>query len=104
MVLDLRQIAWMRLQWKRFRNLLWGGTGAVWLLCCSGILLVDEGQFLVRMALLIMLAVSTVLGVWFLWTARREIKTLERMAIEVRAEAIRNAKAHSGHSLDQRSS
>ena len=93
MVLDLRQISWMRLQWKRFRNLLWGGTGAVWLLCCSGILLVDEKLFVVRIALLIMLAVSTGLGAWLFWAARREIKLLERKAIEARAEALRKAKS-----------
>ena len=35
---DLRQITWMRSQWKRFRNLIWGATGAIWLICSSGIL------------------------------------------------------------------
>ena len=83
--LDLHQIAWMRLQWKRFRRLLWGATGGVWVLCGSGILLAGEEDFLVRIALLAMLITSTGLSLYLFWSARRETKELERKAIEIRA-------------------
>lgn len=82
---DLRQITWMSSQWKRFRRLIWGATGAVWLLCSSGILLLGEEDFLVRMALLAMFALSTFAAIYLLLVARRESKKLERLAIETRA-------------------
>lgn len=82
---DLRQITWMSSQWKRFRRLIWGATSAVWLLCSSGILLLGEEDFLVRMALLAMFALSTFAAIYLLLVARRESKKLERLAIETRA-------------------
>ena len=85
---DLRQIAWMRLQWKRFRRLLLGATGAVWVLCSSGILLAGEEEFLVRIALLAMLVTATGLSLRYFWSAHREIKELERKTIEIRAALI----------------
>jgi len=78
----------MSSQWKRFRRLIWGATGAtgaVWLLCSSGILLLGEENFLVRMALLAMFALSTFAAIYLLLVARRESKKLERLAIETRA-------------------
>jgi len=92
-MVDLRQIAWMRLQWKRFRRLLWGALGAVWLVCCSGILLAGEEQLLVRAALLVMLVASTVCSVVLFLIARRETKALERQALEIRAEMTRERQA-----------
>ena len=85
MVTDLRQIAWMQQQWKRFRRLVWGSAGAVWMLCGSGILLLAEEAFIVRMALLLMLIVSVALTVYLLVAARRERKRLDRLTIEMRA-------------------
>ena len=92
-MVDLRQIAWMRLQWKRFRHLLWGATGAVWLVCCSGIILAEEDQLLVRAALLLMLVASTVCSIRLLFTIRRETKALERRAIELRVALMREKQA-----------
>lgn len=88
-MVDLRQLAWMRLQWKRFRRLLWGATGAVWLVCCSGILLAGEDQLLVRAALLLMLVASTACSIRLLLTIRRETKALDRRAIEIRTALVR---------------
>jgi len=98
-MVDLRQIAWMRLQWKHFRRLLWGATGAVWLVCGSGILLTGEDQLLVRAALLLMFAASTACSIRLLLTVRRETKALERRAIEIRAALVREkqAKTHPPH-------
>ena len=84
-VTDLRQINWMSGQWKRFRRLVWGATGAVWLLCSSGILLLGEEDFLVRMALLAMFLLSTPAAAYLIIVSRRESKTLDRLAIEMRA-------------------
>ena len=92
-MVDLRQIAWMRLQWKRFRRLLWGATGAIWLVCCGGVLLAGDDQLLVRAALLLMLVASTACSIRLLLTARRETKALERRAIEMRAALVQEKKA-----------
>jgi hypothetical protein len=75
----------MRLQWKRFRRLLWGCTGAAWLLCCAGLVLVEEEFLLVRLGLLVMLVVVTLLSLYLFLVARREVKALDRQAIEIRA-------------------
>ena len=85
MDIELRQISWMQQQWKRFRRLIWGSAGAMWVLCGSGILLLSEEAFIVRMALLVMLIVSVVLTIYLLVAARRERKRLDRLMIEMRA-------------------
>ncbi len=82
---DLRQIYWMRSQWKRFRRILWGCTGAAWLVCCAGIILLGEEQFLLLLALVFMFMVVSGLLVYLLIVVRRELKMLERDAIELRA-------------------
>lgn len=92
---DLRQIAWMRQQWRRFRQLLWGATGAVWLLCCSGILLASEEQLLIRLALLLMLLLSSIYAIRLWLGARGEIKELERQAIELRVAMNEQKKGQS---------
>jgi hypothetical protein len=92
---DLRQIAWMRQQWRRFRQLLWGATGAVWLLCCTGIILANEEQLLVRLALLLMLLLSSIYAIRLWLDARREIKGLERQAIELRVAMNEQKKGQS---------
>ena len=84
-MLELRQLAWMLLQWKRFKRMVWGATGTVWILCCSGVLLLPEEDFIVRIALLVMLVLCTIVSVYLLLVVRREVKELNRLTIETRA-------------------
>lgn len=84
MILELHQLSWLRSQWRRFRSLLLLAVSAVWLLCSAGILLTGEGEFLVTMALLAMLLVSTVVAGWLLWVIRRELRALDQQALEAR--------------------
>ena len=97
-MLQLRDIAWMRLQWKRFKQLLGGATVMVWLLCSSGILYFSPAGtetedelpwFWIRIALLVCLILSTVVGAWLFFSARREIKKLEALGTEMRLEEAR---------------
>lgn len=85
MATDLRQIYWMRSQWKRFRRILWGSSGAAWLVCCAGIIFLGEEQFLLLLALVFMLFVVTGLLIYLLVVVHRELKVLEREAIQLRA-------------------
>ena len=82
---DLRQITWMRGQWKRFRRILWGCSGAAWLLCCAGIIIVGQEQFLIMVALAFMFLVVTGVFIYLFFVSRRESKDLERKAIAIRA-------------------
>lgn len=90
--MDLRDLAWMRAQWKRFRRVLSGATGVVWLMCCTGIILMggeEETQwFWARMALLFMLASSTAVSVWLFFTAWREMRRLHDLAASIRIEQM----------------
>ena len=92
---DLKDILWMRLQWKRFRRMLGGALGLVWLLCCSGIVFIgaedDNEWFAARMALLAMLVASSGVTVWLFIVAQRELRSLRVMADTLRLEAA-NAK------------
>ena len=83
-MLDLRQLTWMVQQWRRFRRLVLAATGAIWVLCCSGVLLLPEEDFIPRIALLAMLILCTGVGIYLTVVARREIKQLERLIIESR--------------------
>ena len=103
-MLHLRDIAWMRLQWKRFKRLLGGATGLVWLLFSSGVLFLPEEEdgetwFWARISLLVCLVLSTIVSVWLFFAARREIKRLEGVSADMRieqAEALRARKAGRG--------
>ena len=75
----------MLFQWKRFRRLVWLATGAIWVVCCSGLLLLTLEDLIVRLSLLVMLALCTVTAIFLLVVARRERKRLDRLAIELRA-------------------
>ncbi len=44
------------------------------------------------MALLCMLIASSVVSIWLFFAARRELKDLDRMAVEMRAEEAQTAK------------
>ena len=76
------------MQWKRFRHLLGGATGIVWLLCCSGIIFIggeeDTSWFLSRMSLVVMLVASSGVSLWLFIVAWRELRSLEAMAMELR--------------------
>ena len=88
---DLRQITWMRAQWKRFRRILWGCSGAAWLFCCAGILFVGQKQLPILIALAFMFLIVTGVFIYFFYVSRRESKNLERQAIAIRtALAERN--------------
>lgn len=68
-MLELHDIAWMRLQWKSFKRLLGGATGMVWLLFSSGVPFLpeeEEGEtsFWLRISLLVYLFISTVISLW----------------------------------------
>ena len=82
----LRQIIWMCGQWKRFRRTLLGCSGAAWLLCCAGIILVGEDRFQVLIALVFLFFVVTAVFIYLMFLARREGKNLERKALAIRAE------------------
>ena len=73
---DLRQIHWMRTQWKRFRRILWGCTVAAWMLCCAGIILVGAEQLLILVALVFLFFVVTGVFIYLLFISRRETKKL----------------------------
>jgi hypothetical protein len=84
----------MRHQWRRFRRLLSGALGVVWLLCTSGILYLPTEEdptqwYYARMALLAMLAASTLVTLWLWARATREIRHLSQRATEARLEAAR---------------
>ena len=75
-------------QWKRFRRLLSGATGIVWLLCCSGIVFIGGDDvtewFVTRMAFVVMLVASTAVSIWLFIVACRELGRLEGEAKEMR--------------------
>lgn len=91
-MIELRDITWMIVQWKRFRRVLGGATGVVWLMCCSGIILLGGDEelqwFHARMALLLMLVVSTAVSLWLFVAAWREMRRLDALAAEVRIEEV----------------
>ena len=92
-MVDLRDVAWMRVQWRIFRRILLGATGVVWLLCSSGIVLLRDDEqyqwFYVRMALLVMLAASTVVSLWLFVVAWRELRHLKHVGTEIQLEQLR---------------
>lgn len=81
---DLRRIAWLRSQWRIYCRLLWGTMGAVWLVGSAGVVLVPNERIAVRVALGIMLLVSTAYGCRLFLQAMRESRRLERLATEAR--------------------
>jgi len=90
--MELRDIAWMRVQWKRFQRVLGGATGVVWLMCCSGIILMGNQEevqwFWARMSLLFMLASSTAVSLWLFYTAWREMRRLKALAADLRVAQL----------------
>ena len=83
---ELRHITWMCGQWKRFRRTLLGCSGAAWLLCCAGIILIGHDRFPVLIALVFLFFVVTAFFIYLMFVARREGKNLERKAIAIHAE------------------
>ena len=87
-MLELRHLTWMLLQWRRFRRLVVGATGAIWVICCSGILLLTDVDLVIRLALLAMLVLCTIVCLYLVIVARREIKRLQRQASELRSQEL----------------
>lgn len=106
-MVDLRDVAWMRVQWKVFRRILFGATGFVWLLCSSGIILLKDDEqfqwFYARMSLLLMLVVSTGVSLWLFAVAWRELRHLKKMATELQLEQLRAAQEKQEASRRRRS-
>jgi hypothetical protein len=101
MTVELHQLNWLRAQWRRFRSLLLVAVSAVWLLCSAGILWIlraGKDEFLVPMALLAMLLVSTGLAGRLLWVIRRELRALEQQALEARATEADGKATEAGRS------
>lgn len=96
MSIDPRQIVWMRSQWKRFRLILCICTGIAWLVCCAGIILLGREDLPILLSMIFMLLVVTGLFIYLLWMTRRELKSLDRQAIELRAQALRAEGAKTG--------
>ena len=92
-MVDLRDVAWMRVQWRVFRRILLGATAVVWLLCSSGIVLLRDDEqfqwFYVRMALLAMLVASTLVSLWLFGAAWRELRHLKQVGTEIRLAQLR---------------
>ena len=63
-----------------------GCSGAAWLLCCAGIILIGHDRFPVLVALVFLFFVVTAVFINLMFVARREGKNLERKAIAIRAE------------------
>ena len=84
MSVNLRQIPWMRAQWKRFRRILWGCSGAAWLFCCAGIIFVGQKQLPVLIALAFMVLIVTGVFIYLFYVSRRDSKNIERQAIAIR--------------------
>ena len=78
----------MQQQWRRFRRLVLGATGAIWVLCCSGVLLLPPEDLIPRIALLLMLLSCTGVSIYLMFVTRREIKDLGRQVIEARAQEL----------------
>ena len=88
---DLQDIAWMISQWKRFRRLLGGATGVVWLLCCCGVIFIGGGEegdvsewFVTRIAFVVMFIASTGVSSWLFIAAFKELRRLDGEAVEMR--------------------
>ena len=94
--MELRHLTWMQQQWRRFRRLVLATTGAIWVLCCSGVLILSEEDLIPRIALLLMLLVCTGVAIYLVLVARREIKDLGRQTIETRAKQLSDETGKTG--------
>ncbi len=86
----------MRSQWKRFRHILCMCTGIAWLVCCAGIVLLGHEDLPILLSMIFMLLIVTGLFLYLFWMTRRELKSLDRQAIELRAQAVRAEGARAG--------
>jgi hypothetical protein len=105
---ELRDIIWMRQQWRSFRRLLIGAISAVWVMCTSGLLILRaadpeaEQWFYARLALLTMLGASTLVTVWLFAKANLEISQLGRDATDLRFAQIRKDREEKGQQRPRR--
>ena len=76
----------MRQQWRRYQRLIGIGTIGLWIVCSSGILLLDDEDFIVRMALLAMFVLCTPLSLYLYLSTRKETRRLDREATQLRLQ------------------
>ena len=86
----------MRQQWRRYQRLVGIGTIGLWMVCSTGILLLDDQDFIVRMALLAMFVLCTPLSLYLYWASRKETRNLDREATEMRLQEQTNSVTESG--------
>ncbi len=86
----------MRQQWRRYQKLIGIGTIGLWTVCSSGILLLNDEDFIVRMALLAMFVLCTPLSLYLYLTTRKETRNLDREAAEMRLQEQINSDTRSG--------
>ena len=82
-MVNLRQIAWIRREWKRFLTTLFVATFGVWVFCCLGIVVVGAEYPMVRLALFFMLLASTGAWAYFSVSSWRELRQLKRLATDL---------------------
>ena len=63
----------------------------MWIVCSTGILLLDDEDFIVRMALLVMFVLCTPLSLYLYWSTRKETRNLDREAQEMRLQEHANS-------------
>ena len=68
----------------------------MWTVCSSGILLLNDEDFIVRMALLAMFVLCTPLSLYLYLTTRKETRNLDREAAEMRLQEQINSDTRSG--------
>ena len=67
----------------------------MWIVCSSGILLLDDEDFIVRMALLGMFVLCTPLSLYLYLSTRKKTRSLDREAAEMRLQEQTNSDARS---------
>ena len=86
----------MRQQWRRYRRLIGIGTIGLWIVCSSGILLLDDEDFIVRMALLAMFVPCTPLSLYLYLVTRKETRNLDQEAARLRLKEQTETHTKSG--------
>ena len=81
----------MRQQWRHYQRLIGIGTIGLWIVCSTGILLLDDEDFIVRMALLAMFVLCTPLSLYLYWSTRKETRNLDREVQEMRLQEQANS-------------
>ena len=86
----------MRQQWRRYRRLIGIATIGLWIVCSSGILLLDDEDFIVRMALLAMFVLCPPLSLYLYLVTRKETRNLDQEAARLRLKEQTETHTKSG--------